>query len=79
MHDAGRSALAEPLEMAAERVSPPLERKTIVFQEIAAVLGPRVTHGIATSALPCAPVRPVPERRHLARRLLRGVLPRRGQ
>jgi len=77
--DAGRSALAEPLEMAAERVSPPLERKTIVFQEIAAVLGPRVTHGIATSALPCAPVRPVPERRHLARRLLRGVLPRRGQ
>ena len=79
MPDAGRSVLAEFLGMAAERVSPPLERKTVVYQEIAAVLGPRVTHGIATSALPCAPVLPVPERRHLARRLLRGVLPRRGQ
>ena len=52
---------------------------TAVYQEIAAVRGPRVTHGIATSALPCAPVLPVPQRRHLARRLLRGVPPRRGQ
>jgi hypothetical protein len=77
--DAGRSALAEFLVMAAERVSPPLERKTVVYQEIAAVLGPRVTHGIATSALPCAPVLPVPERRRPARRLLRGVLPRHGR
>ena len=50
-----------------------------MHQEIAAVLGPRATHGIATSALPCAPVLPAPERRHLARRLLRGVLPRHGQ
>ena len=49
-----------------------------MHQEIAAVLGPRATHGIATSALPCAPVLPAPERRHLARRLLRGVLPRHG-
>ena len=79
MPDAGRSALAEFWEMAAERVSLPLERKTVVYQEIAAVLGPRVTHGFATSALPCAPVLPVPQRRHLASRLLRGVLPRHGQ
>ena len=50
-----------------------------MYQEIAAVLGPRVTHGFATSALPCAPVLPVPQRRHLASRLLRGVLPRHGQ
>jgi len=50
-----------------------------VYQEIAAILGPRATHRLATSALPCAPVLPEPERRHLARRLLRGVLPRRGQ
>jgi len=57
----------------------PLERKTVVYQEIAAVLGPRATHRLATSALPCAPVLPEPKRRHLARRLLRGVLPHRGQ
>jgi len=50
-----------------------------MLQEIAAVLGPRATYGIATSALPCAPVLLVPERRHLSRRLLRGVLPRHGQ
>ncbi len=34
-----------------------------MFQEIAAVLGPLATNGIATSALPGAPVRPVPRRR----------------
>jgi hypothetical protein len=45
--------------------------------EIAAVLGPRATHGLATSALPCAPVVPEKERRQLARRLLLGVLPQR--
>jgi hypothetical protein len=50
-----------------------------MLQEIAAVLGPRATYGIATSALPCAPVLPVPERRHLTRRLLRGMPPRHGQ
>jgi hypothetical protein len=47
-----------------------------VYHEIAAVLGPRATNGLATSALPCAPVLPVREQRHLTRRLLRGVLPR---
>ena len=62
--------------MAAEK-GQPLERKTVVYQEIAAVLGPRATHRLATSALPCAPV--LPEPRHLTRRLLRGVLPHRGQ
>jgi hypothetical protein len=46
---------------------------------VAAVLGLRATHGIATSALPCSPVLPVQERRHLARRLLREVLSRRGR
>ena len=34
-----------------------------MFQEIAAVLGPRATRVIATSALPGAPVLPVPPRR----------------
>jgi hypothetical protein len=47
--------------------------------EIAAVLGPRATHGLATSALPCAPVLPEKERRQLARRLLLGMLPQRGR
>jgi hypothetical protein len=50
-----------------------------VYQEIGAVLGLRATHRIATSALPCAPVLAEPKRRHLARRLLRGVLLRGGQ
>jgi hypothetical protein len=75
--DAGRPALAESLRVAAERIIPPLERKTVVYHAIDAVLGPRATHRIATSALPCAPVLPAPEQRHLARRLLRGMLPRR--
>jgi hypothetical protein len=54
-------------------------KETVVFQEIAAVLGLRATTGIATSALPCAPVLPVPERRQLARHVLRGLRPRRGR
>lgn len=45
-----------------------------MFQEIAAVLGPRRTAGLATSALPCAPVLAVPERR--PHRILRRVLRR---
>jgi hypothetical protein len=49
-----------------------------MFQEIAAVLGPRTTAGIATSALPDAPVQPVPQRRYATRRLL-GLLPGRGR
>ncbi len=44
-----------------------------------AVLGLRATTGIATSALPCAPVLSVPERRQLARHVLRGLRPRRGR
>ena len=49
-----------------------------MFQEIAAVLGQRAASGIATSALPCAPVRPVPQRQpHLFTRRLLSVLPRR--
>jgi hypothetical protein len=41
--------------------------------EIAAAtaLGVRAARGIATSALPCAPVLPERRRRHLAGRLLR--------
>ena len=51
-----------------------------MFQEIAALLGPQATGGIATSALPCAPVRPVPQRRrHLFTRRLLSVRPERGR
>jgi hypothetical protein len=46
-----------------------------MFQEIAALLGPRVTSGIATSALPGAPVRVEPDRRpHLFRHRVLGML-----
>ena len=78
MSDAGRPSLAASLRVAAEE-GQPLERKTLVYHEIGAVLGLRATQRIATSALPCAPVRPEPKRRHLTRRLLRGVLPHRRQ
>ena len=50
-----------------------------MFQEIAAVLGPRATAGIATSALPWAPVCAEPPRRRLITRGLRHVLPGRGR
>ena len=42
-----------------------------MIQDIGSVLGPRATARIATSALPCAPVLPVPQRRQraVARRL----------
>ena len=51
-----------------------------MVQEIGSVLGPRATAQIATSALPCAPVLPVPQRRQYAatRRLL-GALTGRGR
>jgi hypothetical protein len=38
---------------------------------VATTLGLRAAQGIAASALPCAPVVPERQRRHLARRLLR--------
>ena len=51
-----------------------------MFQEIAAILGPRESAGIATSAQPGAPVRTEPQRRqHLITRRLLGVLSRRGR
>jgi hypothetical protein len=37
----------------------------------AAALGVRAARGVATSALPCAPVLPERQRRHLAGRFLR--------
>jgi hypothetical protein len=51
-----------------------------MIQEIGSVLGPRTTARIATSALPYAPVLPVPQRRQytLTRRPL-GVLTGRGR
>ena len=43
--------------------------------EIGSVLGLRATTGLATSALPCAPVLPVPQRReHAGTRRLLGAL-----
>ncbi len=46
-----------------------------MYQEIAAVLGPSTTCGIATSALPGAPVQAEPRRRpHMVTRRLLGVL-----
>ena len=46
-----------------------------MIQEIGSVLGPRATARIATSALPCAPVLPVPQRRQrAAARRLRSLL-----
>jgi hypothetical protein len=51
-----------------------------VFQEIAAILGPRATAEIANSARPGAPVNAGPQRRpRLLTRLLPGALPRSGQ
>jgi hypothetical protein len=46
--------------------------------EIGSVLGLRATTSLATSALPCAPVRPVPQRRERAvtRRLLGALIGR---
>lgn len=49
-----------------------------MFQEIAAVLGPQTTAGLATSALPHAPVQCVPQRHPVTRRLL-GLLPGHGR
>ena len=47
-----------------------------MHMEIAAILGPRATCGLATSALPWAPVLPEsPRRQHLIMRRLRHVLP----
>ena len=46
-----------------------------MIQEIGSVLGPRATARIATSALPCAPVLPVPQpRQHAVTRRLRSLL-----
>jgi len=46
-----------------------------MIQEIGSVLGPRATARIATSALPWAPVLPVPQRRqHAVTRRLRSLL-----
>lgn len=51
-----------------------------MYLEIAAILGPRATAGIATSALPWAPVLAEPQRRpHPVMRRLLGMLPGRGR
>jgi hypothetical protein len=50
-----------------------------MIQEIGSVLGPRATGRLATSALPCAPVLPVPQRRQYAASRLLGVLTGRGR
>ena len=72
LSDAAFPALAEFLELAAEG-SARRWKETVMNLEIAvaAALGLRATQGVATSALPCAPVLPERHRRHLARRLLR--------
>ena len=52
----------------------------VMVQEIGSVLGLRATARIATSALPCAPVLPVSQRRrHAVTRRLLGVLTGRGR
>ena len=51
-----------------------------MYLEIAAVLGPRATAGLATSALPGAPVLAEPRRRqHLVMRRLLDALHARGR
>jgi hypothetical protein len=51
-----------------------------MIQEMGSVLGSRATARIATSALPCAPVLPVPQRRqYSATRRLLGALTGRGR
>ena len=48
--------------------------------EIGSVLGLRATTSLATSALPCAPVLPVPQQReHAVTRRLLGALTGRGR
>jgi hypothetical protein len=47
--------------------------------EIGSVLGLRATTSLATSALPCAPVLPVPQREHAVTRRLLGALTGRGR
>ena len=61
------------------RHGPPARQEVVMVQDFGPVLGLQATARLATSALPCAPVLPVPERRHLTRRLLRGMPPRHGQ
>jgi hypothetical protein len=57
-----------------------VKRESVVFQEIAAFLGPRASAGIANSALPWAPVCAEPQRRPpLLARLLPGALRRSGR
>lgn len=51
-----------------------------MIQEIGSVLGAQATTRIATSALPCAPVLPVPQpRQHAVTRRLLNVLAGRGR
>ena len=49
-----------------------LDKEIVMIQEIGSVLGARATARLATSALPCAPVLPVCQRRQytVTRRLL---------
>jgi hypothetical protein len=55
-------------------------KESVVFQEIAAVLGPRATAEIANSARPGTPVNADPQRRpRLLAHLLPGMLRRSGQ
>jgi hypothetical protein len=59
---------------------PSTVRSVVVHQEIAAILGPRATAGLATSALPGAPVLAEPQRRqHLVLRRLLDALPGHGR
>jgi hypothetical protein len=59
---------------------PPALKEVVMVQEIGSVLGLQATTRIATSALPCAPVLPVPQRRqHAVTRRLLGVLTGRGR
>jgi hypothetical protein len=53
----------------------PLDKEIVMIQEIGSILGPQATARIATSALPWAPVLPVPQRRqHAITRRLRSLL-----
>jgi hypothetical protein len=54
-------------------------KEIVMTQEVGSHLGLQATTRIATSALPCAPVLPVPQRRqHAVTRRLLGALTGRG-
>ena len=62
------------------RHGPPARQEVVMVQDFGPVLGLQATARLATSALPCAPVLPVSQRRqHMVTRRLLSMLTGRGR